>query len=430
MTEVRGQRGGAQPRGQRARPQGARQPQRAASPCRAPRAPRAAAPTPQPPPPNHPPPPSRQVGSVMAEFPLDPQLSKMIVAAPEFKCSNEILSIAAMLSVPNVFVRPREAMKAADESKVRRRRRRGRGAAMGRRAARMGRPCPPSDCKLLQLPHPLACSSCRLAPIHATRSLPLSRLSLIPLPLPRPPGPVCAHRRRPPHAAQRVPRLQAARRGQRVVLRQLPQPPLPQVRRQRAQPAGERPRGHQGAGRGGRCALDGDTHSHAICMPPARAGRPALLPFLPLCAPRLPPLTCTLPPSPSPRRCASARGCRSSCAPPTSTAASTTPTSARRWWPATSCRWGGGAHGWVGMGGGARQLGTSCLHRRWEFACHPLACRAAPCSPTLTSPAPPRPPLLPPQVAHLERTGHYLTAKDNQVVYLHPSTCLDHKPEW
>jgi hypothetical protein len=25
------------------------------------------------------------------------------------------------------------------------------------------------------------------------------------------------------------------------------------------------------------------------------------------------------------------------------------------------------------------------------------------------------------QVAHLERTGHYLTAKDNQVVALHPS---------
>jgi HrpA-like RNA helicase len=33
-------------------------------------------------------------------------------------------------------------------------------------------------------------------------------------------------------------------------------------------------------------------------------------------------------------------------------------------------------------------------------------------------------------VAHLERTGHYLTIKDNQVVQLHPSTCLDHKPEW
>ena len=35
------------------------------------------------------------------------------------RCSNEILSIAAMLSVPNVFLRPKEASKAADESKAR-----------------------------------------------------------------------------------------------------------------------------------------------------------------------------------------------------------------------------------------------------------------------------------------------------------------------
>ncbi|KRY27881.1 putative pre-mRNA-splicing factor ATP-dependent RNA helicase DHX15 [Trichinella spiralis] len=34
------------------------------------------------------------------------------------------------------------------------------------------------------------------------------------------------------------------------------------------------------------------------------------------------------------------------------------------------------------------------------------------------------------QVAHLERNGSYLTIKDNQVVQLHPSTVLDHKPEW
>lgn len=34
------------------------------------------------------------------------------------------------------------------------------------------------------------------------------------------------------------------------------------------------------------------------------------------------------------------------------------------------------------------------------------------------------------QVAHLERSGQYLTVKDNQQVHLHPSTCLDHKPEW
>lgn len=34
------------------------------------------------------------------------------------------------------------------------------------------------------------------------------------------------------------------------------------------------------------------------------------------------------------------------------------------------------------------------------------------------------------QVAHLQRSGHYLTIKDNQIVQLHPSTVMDHKPEW
>lgn len=59
------------------------------------------------------------IGTIMAEFPLDPQLSKMVVASPRFNCSNEILSIAATLSVPQVFVRPREAARAADEAKAR-----------------------------------------------------------------------------------------------------------------------------------------------------------------------------------------------------------------------------------------------------------------------------------------------------------------------
>mmetsp|Transcript_1342 Transcript_1342/g.4649 ORF Transcript_1342/g.4649 Transcript_1342/m.4649 type:complete len:710 (+) Transcript_1342:121-2250(+) len=58
-------------------------------------------------------------GRLMSEFPLDPQTSKMLVASPQYKCSNEILSITAMLSVPNVFMRPRDAMKAADEAKAR-----------------------------------------------------------------------------------------------------------------------------------------------------------------------------------------------------------------------------------------------------------------------------------------------------------------------
>nr|DAD38331.1 TPA_asm: hypothetical protein HUJ06_008972 [Nelumbo nucifera] len=55
-------------------------------------------------------------GEIMSEFPLDPQMSKMLVVSPEFSCSNEILCISAMLSVPNCFVRPREAQKSADEA--------------------------------------------------------------------------------------------------------------------------------------------------------------------------------------------------------------------------------------------------------------------------------------------------------------------------
>lgn len=37
-------------------------------------------------------------GHLMAEFPLDPQLAKMLIESPKYKCSNEILSIAALLS--------------------------------------------------------------------------------------------------------------------------------------------------------------------------------------------------------------------------------------------------------------------------------------------------------------------------------------------
>jgi pre-mRNA-splicing factor ATP-dependent RNA helicase DHX15/PRP43 len=38
------------------------------------------------------------LGSMMAEFPLDPQLSKLLISSPEFECSNEILTIVSMLS--------------------------------------------------------------------------------------------------------------------------------------------------------------------------------------------------------------------------------------------------------------------------------------------------------------------------------------------
>ena len=46
-----------------------------------------------------------ELGAIMAEFPLDPQLAKMLIASCEYNCSNEILSITAMLSVPQCFVR-------------------------------------------------------------------------------------------------------------------------------------------------------------------------------------------------------------------------------------------------------------------------------------------------------------------------------------
>lgn len=59
-----------------------------------------------------------QLGHKMSEMPLDPQLAKMLLVSPDFNCSNEMLSIVAMLSVPNVFMRPKEAAKAADEAKA------------------------------------------------------------------------------------------------------------------------------------------------------------------------------------------------------------------------------------------------------------------------------------------------------------------------
>lgn len=34
------------------------------------------------------------------------------------------------------------------------------------------------------------------------------------------------------------------------------------------------------------------------------------------------------------------------------------------------------------------------------------------------------------QVAHLQKQGHYLTVKDQQVVSIHPSSVLDSKPPW
>lgn len=39
-----------------------------------------------------------EIGIIMSEIPLDPQLAKALLASCEFDCVNEMLTIAAMLS--------------------------------------------------------------------------------------------------------------------------------------------------------------------------------------------------------------------------------------------------------------------------------------------------------------------------------------------
>ncbi|CAB3982885.1 probable ATP-dependent RNA helicase DHX35 [Paramuricea clavata] len=57
-------------------------------------------------------------GVNMAEFPLEPMLAKMLLVSGEFGCSEEILSIAAMLQIKNVFVTPSNEKKAAARAKL------------------------------------------------------------------------------------------------------------------------------------------------------------------------------------------------------------------------------------------------------------------------------------------------------------------------
>jgi pre-mRNA-splicing factor ATP-dependent RNA helicase DHX15/PRP43 len=57
------------------------------------------------------------LGTLASQFPLDPALAVMLIVSPEFYCSNEILSLTALLSVPQIFVRPSSNRKRADEMK-------------------------------------------------------------------------------------------------------------------------------------------------------------------------------------------------------------------------------------------------------------------------------------------------------------------------
>lgn len=58
-----------------------------------------------------------RLGRKMADFPIEPSLAKVLIAAVDHQCSDEILSIIAMLNLPNVFYRPKEKQSQADQKK-------------------------------------------------------------------------------------------------------------------------------------------------------------------------------------------------------------------------------------------------------------------------------------------------------------------------
>ncbi|XP_053693468.1 pre-mRNA-splicing factor ATP-dependent RNA helicase DHX16 [Sabethes cyaneus] len=59
-----------------------------------------------------------KLGRRMAEFPVDPMMAKMLLASEKYKCSEEVVSIAAMLSVNGaIFYRPKDKIIHADTAR-------------------------------------------------------------------------------------------------------------------------------------------------------------------------------------------------------------------------------------------------------------------------------------------------------------------------
>ncbi|CAG0900743.1 unnamed protein product [Cyprideis torosa] len=54
----------------------------------------------------------------MAEFPLEPKLAKVLIMSVDLQCSEELLTIVSMLSVRNVFYRPKDKQTLADQKKA------------------------------------------------------------------------------------------------------------------------------------------------------------------------------------------------------------------------------------------------------------------------------------------------------------------------
>ena len=60
-----------------------------------------------------------RLGRKMAEFPLEPSMSKTLIAGVDLGCSEEVLTILSMLSAQNIFYRPKEKQNQADQRKAR-----------------------------------------------------------------------------------------------------------------------------------------------------------------------------------------------------------------------------------------------------------------------------------------------------------------------
>uniref|UniRef100_A0A8C2SPE2 DEAH-box helicase 16 n=1 Tax=Coturnix japonica TaxID=93934 RepID=A0A8C2SPE2_COTJA len=59
------------------------------------------------------------LGRRMAELPVEPMLAKMILASEQYGCTEEVLTVAAMLSVNNaVFYRPKDRVLHADSARL------------------------------------------------------------------------------------------------------------------------------------------------------------------------------------------------------------------------------------------------------------------------------------------------------------------------
>ncbi|KAL2833566.1 P-loop containing nucleoside triphosphate hydrolase protein [Aspergillus pseudoustus] len=59
-----------------------------------------------------------RLGRKMADFPMEPALAKVLIASVDLGCSEEMLSIVAMLSIQSVFYRPKEKQQQADQKKA------------------------------------------------------------------------------------------------------------------------------------------------------------------------------------------------------------------------------------------------------------------------------------------------------------------------